>query len=123
MSLVISGPAAQGRASLVAQLVKNPPVLQKAPVQDLDQEDSPGEGIVYPLQYSWASLVTQLDKNLPGIPGLGRFPWRRPWQPTPVFLPGESHGQRSLAGYSPWGYKELDTLKHPRLAHIYIKDS
>ena len=33
------------------------------------------------------------------------------WQPTPVFLPGEFHGQRSLAGYSPWGCKELDTIK------------
>ena len=42
------------------------------------------------------------------IPGLGRFPWRRNWQPTAVFLPGESHGQRSLVGYSPWGCKELD---------------
>ena len=40
------------------------------------------------------------------IPGSGRFPWRRKWQPTPVFLPGESHGQRSLTGYSPWGCKE-----------------
>ena len=38
-------------------------------------------------------------------PGSGRFPWRWKWQPTPVFLPGESHGQRSLAGYSPWGHK------------------
>ena len=34
--------------------------------------------------------------------------WRRKWQPTPVFLPGDSHGQRSLAGYSPWGLKEAD---------------
>ena len=34
--------------------------------------------------------------------------WRRKWQPTPVFLPGESHGQRSLVGYSPWGHKESD---------------
>ena len=33
-----------------------------------------------------------------------KIPWRRKWQPTPVFLPGESHGQRSLAGYSPWGH-------------------
>ena len=41
-------------------------------------------------------------------PGLGRLPWRRRWLPTLVFLPGESHGQRSLAGYSPWGYKESD---------------
>ena len=35
-------------------------------------------------------------------------PWRRAWQPTPVFLPGESHRERNLAGYSPWGCKELD---------------
>ena len=42
------------------------------------------------------------------IPGLGRFPWRRKWQPTPVFLSGESNGQRSLAGYSPGGRKESD---------------
>ena len=40
-----------------------------------------------------------------------KFPWKRVWQPTPVFLPGESHGQRSLAGYSPWGRKGLDMTK------------
>ena len=40
------------------------------------------------------------------IPGLGRSPWRRERQPAPVFLPGESHGPRSLAGYSPQGGKE-----------------
>ena len=34
--------------------------------------------------------------------------WRRKWQPTPVFLPGESHGQRSLAGHGPWGHRESD---------------
>jgi len=39
---------------------------------------------------------------------LGRFLWRRAWQPTPVFLPGESHEQRSLAGYSPQGRTESD---------------
>ena len=39
------------------------------------------------------------------IPGLGRSPGWRAWQPTPVFLPGESQGQRSLAGYSPWGHR------------------
>ena len=37
--------------------------------------------------------------------------WRRLWQPTPEFLPGESHGQRSLEGYSPWGHKELDAAE------------
>ena len=36
------------------------------------------------------------------------MPWRRTWQPVPVFLPGESHGQRGLAGYSPWVHKESD---------------
>ena len=41
-------------------------------------------------------------------PWAGKIPWRRAWQPTPVFLPGECHGQRSLVGYSPWGHKELD---------------
>ena len=38
----------------------------------------------------------------------GSIPWRRKWQPTPVFLPGKSHGQRSLVGYSPWGRKGSD---------------
>ena len=37
-----------------------------------------------------------------------KIPWRRAWQPTPVFLPGEPHEQRRLAGYSPWGCKKLD---------------
>ena len=41
-------------------------------------------------------------------PWVGKIPWRREWQPTPVFLLGESHGQRSLAGFSPWGSKESD---------------
>ena len=49
----------------------------------------------------------------PGFdPWVGKIPWRRESQPTPVFLPGESHGQRSLVGYSPWGHKELDTTEH-----------
>ena len=41
-------------------------------------------------------------------PWVGKIPWRREWIPTPVFLPGESHGQRSLAGFSPWGCRESD---------------
>ena len=41
-------------------------------------------------------------------PWVRMTPWRRAWQPTPVFLPGESHEQRSLAGYSPQGRKEPD---------------
>ena len=46
---------------------------------------------------------------------VGKIPWRRECQPTPVFLPGESHGQKSLAGYSPRGCKELDTTERLRL--------
>ena len=43
-------------------------------------------------------------------PWVGNFPRRREWQPTPVFLPGKSHGQRNLVGYSPWGCKKSDTI-------------
>ena len=50
--------------------------------------------------------------SIPGFdPWGGKIPWRRAWQPTPVCLPGESHGQRSLAGYSPWGRRESDTTE------------
>ena len=42
---------------------------------------------------------------------VGRIPWRRKWQPTPVFLPGEFHGCRGLVGYSPWSRKESDTIE------------
>ena len=45
------------------------------------------------------------------IPASGRFPWKREWLPTPVFLPGESHGQRRLMDYSPCGRRESDTTK------------
>ena len=56
-----------------------------------------------------ASLVGQMVKNLPIMwesgfhPWVGKIPWRREQLPTPVFFPGESHGQRSMVGYSPWG--------------------
>ena len=70
-----------------------------------------GEGIGYPLQYSWAPLVAQLVKNhlqcrRPGFdPWVGKIPWRRERLPTPIFWPGEFQGL-----YSPWGHKELDRL-------------
>ena len=57
----------------------------------------------------------------PGFhPWVGKIPWRRAWQPTPVFLPGESHGQRSLAGYSPWGRKESDATEQLTLRPTYL---
>ena len=63
---------------------------------------SAGEGIGYPLQYSWASLVAQLVKNPPAVwrpgfnPWTGKTPWRRERLPAPVFWPGEFHGLQSL---------------------------
>ena len=44
-------------------------------------------------------------------PWVGKLPWRRAWQPNPVSLPGESHGQGSLVGYRPWNLKEVDTTE------------
>ena len=49
--------------------------------------------------------------DLDSDPWVGRIPWRREWLPTPGFLPREFHGQRSLAGYSPWGHKESDVTE------------
>ena len=50
-------------------------------------------------------------------PWVGKIPWRRAQQPTPVFLPGEFHGQRSLMGYSPQGCKESDTMERTQHTH------
>ena len=57
-------------------------------------------------------------------PWVGTIPWRREWQPTPVFLSGEFQGQRSLADYSPWGHRESDTtewLTQKRLQKLSIQ--
>ena len=51
-------------------------------------------------------------------PWVGKIPWKRTWQLTAVFLPGKLDGQRSLAGYSPWGRKESDTTEATRHAHM-----
>ena len=53
-------------------------------------------------------------------PWVGNIPWRRKWQPTLVFLPGESLGWRSLAGYSPRGYKELDTTERLHFTSLLL---
>ena len=64
-----------------------------------------------------ASLVAQTVKHLSAMRKTrvlslgGKIPWGRQWQPTQVLLPGESHGQRSLVGCSPWGHKESDTAE------------
>ena len=58
------------------------------------------------------SAVKKLPANAGDVgldPRVGKITWRRKWQPTPVLLPGKSHGQRNLVGYSPWAHKGLDT--------------
>ena len=65
--------------------------------------------------------ISCLQCGRPGFdPWVGKIPWRRKWQPTPVFLPGESHGQRSLVGYSPQGLKELDTTERLHFHFHYL---
>ena len=89
------------------------------------------------LHLSWPELNCQEPQGFPGgasgneptcqcrrckrhtfHPWVVKIPWRRAWQPTPVFLPGESHGQRSLAGYSPSGNKKSDTTKATKHTNI-----
>ena len=68
-----------------------------------------------------ASQVAQVVKNQPvsignkrrgSDPWVRKIPWRRKWQPTPVLLPGESHGQGSLVGSSAWGHKSQTQLSN-----------
>ena len=62
-----------------------------------------------------------LQSRIPGFnPWVGKNPWGRAWQPTPVFSPGEPRGQRSLASYTPWGCKELDTTEQLSAAHTEL---
>ena len=76
-----------------------------------------GEFSIVPETVPQASLVAQMVKNLPRMweprfdPRVWNLPWRREGLPTPIFLPGEFHGQRSLVGYSPQGRKESDVTE------------
>ena len=58
------------------------------------------------MERNWLQCRRQRQIEL--NPCVRKMPWRRAWQPYPVFLPGKSHGQRSLVGYTPWGCKESD---------------
>ena len=82
--------------------------------------------------FFFASLLAQMVKNPPAMrvrshwvrlgfdPWVGKIPWRREQLPNPVFWPGEFHGQRSLAGYSPWGCKELNTTEWLSLSLFFF---
>ena len=68
-----------------------------------------------------------LGKSLPAMqetrfdPWVGKISWRRKWQPTPIFLPGKSHGRRSLVGYCPWGRKESDTTERLHFTSCFLQ--
>ena len=89
-------------------------------------------GILHDSTYIRASQVALMVKNLPAnagdvrdvgsIPEIRKMPWRRQWLQTPVFLSGESHGQRSLGSYYPCGGKELHTTEMTWCAHTtYVR--
>ena len=69
---------------------------------------------------AWQTTVHGVAKStrLSDFTSFHLYHWRRKWQPTPVFLPGESHGQRSLAGHGPWGLRESDTTEVTEHARI-----
>ena len=108
-------------ASLIAQLVKNPPAMQETLVQFLGREDPLKKGLGYPFQYSWASLVAQLVKDPPAMQetwfrSLG---WEDPLEKGKAthssFWPRELHGL-----YSSWGHKESDTTEQLSLSLLSL---
>ena len=84
----------------------NPGTEPRSPV--LQADSLPSE----PLGKPRICLQSRKHRRCRFNPWVGTIPWRKTWQPTPVFLPGESHVQRSLASYSPWGCKDSDRAKH-----------
>ena len=86
------------------------------------------EGYKWLYYYMWVSLVAQTVKRLSAMQetrvwSLGwEDPLKKEMQPTPVFLPGKSHGQRSLIGYRPWGCKESDTTSLSLSLYLLYRD-
>ena len=76
---------------------------------------------MYPGFPGSSMVKNRLQCGRPGFdPWVRKIPWRRKWQPTPVFLPGKSHGQKSLAGYGPWGHKESDMTSNKHFHFFFI---
>ena len=98
------------RALLVAQLVKNPPAMQKTLVPFLGQEDLQEKTPVF-MDVLGGSAGKKSAYNVGDHPWVGKIPWRREQLPTPVFWLGGFHGL-----YSPWGRKELDTTERLSLS-------
>ena len=80
-------------------------------------------GFVWWLSSKGSSCQCRRHRRYEFDPWIRKTPWRRKWHATPVFLPEESHGQRSLVGYSPWGHQESDTTEYSTTdtcAHIWM---
>ena len=88
-------------------------------MQELDMSEQLTHTVIHSGLPWWLSGRESICNagDMGSIPGPGD-PWRKKWQPTPVFLPGKSHGQRSLVGYTPQGSKELDTTERLHF-HLY----
>ena len=69
---------------------------------------------------SWVKNPPANAEDTGSTPESRRFPWKRAWLPTPLFLPGKCYGQRSLAGYSTWGHKESDTKRLKQQQQQYV---
>ena len=68
-----------------------------------------------------AMQETEEKKRSGFNPWVRKIPWGRKWQPTPLFLPEKSHGQKILVGYSPWGHKESDITEHAHMLQMIVK--
>ena len=108
-------------ASLVAQLVKNPPAMQETPVEKIPWRR---DRLLIPVFLGFPGGSEGKDSacnagDLGLIPGLGRFPWRKAWQPTPVFSPGESHGGLQSTGSQRAGHD--GATKHSTQFIFYLE--
>ena len=79
--------------------------------------------------WRWVALVVKNPPVSAGdirehrfYPWVRKIPRRRAWQPTPIFLPGESHGKMSMVDYGPWGHKESDTTEAIKHAHTLYRE-
>ena len=68
----------------------------------------------------WLTALQKTQIQTLGWAWVGKIPWRSKWQLTPVFLPAETHRQRSLVGYSPWGHKQSDTTEQLNHHHVSL---
>ena len=101
----------KARVSLIAQLVKNPPAMQETWVQFLGREDLlEKEMAIYSSIHPW-KIPAAWRATVRGVARVGHDLAMIKWQPTPVFLPGESQGWQSLECCLLWGHTESDTTE------------